>query len=151
MLPSDSPKQADAGIPPQYEFSPPQNRVIADLADAMTWVAVPLTFLGYLYIAALAFALIYAFAHPHAIPTTVAVFLTVVVYISLGRWFQKASESFQRIPATEGHDIDHLMEALQNLRKSFTLLSMLVKACLAVIVVGLVASLILLSVYGFRN
>jgi multidrug efflux pump subunit AcrB len=147
--PDQQPAAPSPALPAQYEFTEPQNRVIADLAEAMTWISAPLTFLGYLYVAALVLGILYAIQHPHAIPTMVSLFLAVVVYTALGRWLHKASESFERIHATTGHDIDHLMEALENLRKTFHLLSLLVKACLVVIVLGLVASLVLLSFYDF--
>ena len=36
--------------PPEHEFTPDQNRVIADLANALVWVGMPLVALGTLYL-----------------------------------------------------------------------------------------------------
>ena len=54
MPPSDQmPPASSAATSAQYEFTEPQNRVIADLARAMTWISAPLALLGYLYLIAL--------------------------------------------------------------------------------------------------
>ena len=44
---------------------------------------------------------------------------TAIVYLSVGVFYMRSAESIGAIATTQGHDLPHLMEALQKLRVAF--------------------------------
>ena len=143
--PSEKPPQA------QHEFDSRENKVISDLANAMSWVAVPLLILGVLYIVVTAFCLIQAFQHPGSILAALYVGLIAVLFLALGRWTKQSAVSFHQIVSTSGQDISHLMQALENLRKKYSLLSVIVKIYVAIIVISLIVSLVTMVLGAFKG
>jgi hypothetical protein len=132
---------------PAYEFTPEQNTLIGQLAAAMHWVSAPLLFVGFLYAAAGVLAVVQAFSRPHAAFTALYTALAAAFFLVLGNWTKKSAMAFQDIVTTTGRDVRHLMEALDNLRKTYTLLSLLVKLYLVLLLFAVVAA-VLLAIFG---
>jgi len=99
------------GVEKQYEFKPNENKIIGDLASKMHFVGLTLLFVGLLVI------LHGVVVAVHYGPIISGTFTCVV-----GIWTQRASVSFKNVVHTEGHDISHLMRALEDLRKFYSLL-----------------------------
>ena len=127
---------------PQYEFDSKQNRVIEELARAMQWIATPLQLVGFLYGLAAVLSFVHAIGHAEAAFGAVWAFLGGLFFLGLGGWTRKAAQSFQRVVTTSGTDIDNLMDALDDLRKAFSLLSVVVKIYVALILIALIAGLV---------
>jgi hypothetical protein len=133
----------------QHEFDVQENQVINDLANAMNWVAAPFLFLGVLYIFATVVCVVQVFQQPMSIFHAIFVGLGAVLFLALGRWTKQAALSFQQIVSTSGNDMGHLMEALENLRKKYSLLSVVVKIYVALILFSLIAAVLALIVRAF--
>jgi hypothetical protein len=126
--------------PLQHEFNTQQDRTIRELANEMRWIAFPLMAVGVLYVVATASLAVQAFSKPELIVSAIYVFLAALFFLTLGGWTSRAADSFQRITTSSGRDISHLMEALDNLRKKYSLLSLLVKIYVAILVVSLIVA-----------
>ena len=143
-------EKSSEGESSQYEFDDQQSNVIAGLASAMRWVSIPLLILGALYAFLTVVSVIQAFQNPASLLSAIFVALAAVIYWSLGSWTRQAAGSFEQVVTTTGRDISHLMEALDNLRKKYSLLSFFIKIYIAIIVVALVAGAIAAIVGAFR-
>jgi hypothetical protein len=126
-----------------YEFTEQQNQVIKGLAQGMAVVAIPFIVLGVLYTIAFVLNVIRCFQDPGHIPATFLLALVTVLVFALGVWQRRASESFKNVVHTQGSDIPHLMDALDNLRKMYRVLSTIVIAYLLLVLIALVAAIIL--------
>jgi hypothetical protein len=133
-----------------HEFDSRQNQIIADLAAAMRWIGLPLMLIGLLYAVAAGMGLAQAFSRPELLVSVVFVVLATLFFFALGIWTRRAAESFQRITTTSGQDIVHLMDALNNLRKAYSLLSAIVKLYVALIIVSLILMLIVAIARAFQ-
>ncbi len=131
-----------AGPPAQFEFDDRQDRVIAGLTRDMRWVAVSLMVIGVIYGLSWFAAVARALARPEGFVGAALLGLATLFYLALGVWTRRAADAFGRIPRTAGRDIDHLMAALENLRKGYALLSLLVKIYVVVIVIRGVAAIV---------
>ncbi len=138
--PSPMPTPTPASVQP--EFDAQQSALIKDLANAMTWVCIPLLALGALYLAGFVQVLLETFARPRIWPMAVYVLLASVFFLAIGIWTSRAAASFQKIAETSGQDMTHLMSALSNLRNLYGLLRLLVLAYLITFVIALVAGLV---------
>lgn len=112
----------------QYEFKENENRIIGQLAWKMNFVGLFLFANGLLIIA---IGVVPLFHYGPIISGA----LTCVV----GLWTQRASVSFRNVVRTEGRDISHLMEALDDLRKLYSLQFWLVILGLVLALMGLLA------------
>ncbi|MEM9305249.1 MAG: hypothetical protein AAGE01_24285 [Pseudomonadota bacterium] len=57
--------------------------------------------------------------------------------IVIGTWTVRASKSFQRVTTTDGNDIQHVLDALDNLRKLYQLQAIIILlAFLAALILG---------------
>jgi hypothetical protein len=135
----------------QHEFDSGQNQVIADLAAAMRWVAAPLLLIAILYGFAAVMGVVQSFQRPEMLVWVFFVVVATVFYFSLGIWTRRASEAFQEITTSSGHDIAHLMQALDNLRKKYSLLSLIVKLYVALVIVSLVVMLVMAITGAFKS
>lgn len=90
-----------------YEFSPEQNTLISNLAKKLRFVGIAFVVLGVLQ-ALLAMVNTTMFGKLTGI-------LGGLLLGSLGVFMMRASGSFRYIVETEGHDIEHLMSALDSL------------------------------------
>lgn len=129
---------------PQPEFTPAQNQTIGELGNAMQWVAAPLLVLGGLYAALTLLTLIQAFRDPHSLVAIIYIGLIAALFVALGRWLTRAGDSFRQIVTTTGQDLSHLMQALDDLRKLFSVLAVFVKIYVAIVIVTLIAALVAL-------
>jgi hypothetical protein len=138
--------------PPEHEFTPDQNRVIADLANALVWVGTPLVVLGALYLV-IAFVPLFQLsrlAWQEVVVSVVAVLLPAVLLLFLGTRMKAAAVAFQQVTSTTGSDIGHLMSALDSLRRLFGLLRAFVQVYLLLAITLLIANLVLLATAGAR-
>jgi hypothetical protein len=130
LAPSPTPSGAsphDVRTPDkQYEFKEDENRIIGQLASKMNFVGLFLFANGILTVA--------IGVHPlfHVGPIITGALMCVV-----GLWTQRASSSFRNVVDTEGHDISHLMKALDDLRKLYSLQFWLVILGVLLALVGL--------------
>lgn len=140
-----TPSASGAGPAPQHEFDSQQNQVISNLANALRWVAAPLFFLGVLYSLAAILSVVQAVRTPEHWFAAIYIGLIALLVASLARWTKQAADAFQRVVSTSGRDIVHLMEALDNLRKKYTLLSVFVKIYVAILLVSLIFMIVMLT------
>jgi hypothetical protein len=91
-----------------YEFSPEQNALLLRLASRMQFVGLFALGLGVV-------AIILG-----AVRKQYGVMFGGILYAVIGLWTERAGRSFRFIAITEGHDIRHLMHALADLRKLYT-------------------------------
>jgi hypothetical protein len=144
--PTGQEKPSDSPPPGQYEFSSRQNAVIGPLARDMVWVAIPLLVVGILYGIGVIVCVMRAFRDPHYLFQAVLIGLAMLFYLALGNWTSRSGQAFQQIVATQGQDINHLMEALDSLRKMYGLLSLIVKVYVVIlalaVVIGLIAAVV---------
>jgi hypothetical protein len=146
-----TPSEASPTATVQHEFDSGQNQIIADLAKAMRWIAAPLVIIGVLYAIAAVMGVIQSFSRPETLLSVAFVVLATLFYVALGIWTRRAAESFQQITTSSGQDITHLMAALDNLRKKYSLLSFLVKLYVALVIVALVFMLITMIAGAFSG
>jgi len=112
----------------QYEFKPGENKIIGQLAFKMHFVGLFLLAIG-LIIIAIGVAVVF-----HVGPIISGTLACVV-----GLWTQRASMSFKNVVQTQGRDITHLMDALDDLRKLYTLQYWLLVLGLLLALAGLLA------------
>ncbi len=119
---------------PTYEFTEAQNGTIRVVADRMKWVGMFLIAVGGLYgirgvlglaEGAGAFGLI----------------ISAVILILTGIWTRNAGGFFSLIVDTAGSDIPHLMDAVESLRKLYTLQFWLMIVGLVITVLAIITSL----------
>ncbi|GIW91502.1 MAG: hypothetical protein KatS3mg109_2023 [Pirellulaceae bacterium] len=127
-----------------YEFSESENTLIRDLARKMRFVGIFLTIAGVLYLLASGGAFLQALRGRDSSDSVQGVFslLGAVLYLALGVWTHKSGRSFQQIVESQGEDIRHLMDALANLRRIYSLYYIVILVVLLLLVLTLVASLL---------
>jgi hypothetical protein len=108
----------------------------------MSWVGLPLLLIGVLYAVGLIVSVVRSFHDPHYIVQAALVGLAMLFYLPLGVWTNQAAEAFARIGSTQGRDIHNLMDALENLRRVYGLVSLLVKVYVVLVLVAVVIGLI---------
>ncbi len=116
-----------------YEFSSDQNRIIADLASRMSSVGAFLIIAG-------AVALVSAILSSvqGAYVAVIALLTVGAFFLVTGVWSRRSARYFRYVVDTTGHDIDHIMRALTELDKFYTLKFWLVIAYLVIILSALV-------------
>lgn len=96
--------------PSQYEFTADQNVVIGGLAGKMKLVAIFLVTIGILS------------AMVNWVQGSIITGLILgLVYALIGVWTFDAARSFRKIVDTQGSDISHLIDALKDMRRIYTL------------------------------
>jgi hypothetical protein len=123
----------------QYEFNETQNQVISNLAHKMKFVSF---FLVAIALLKLGFAIL-LFTQQMDYIAPLDGFITGMIYLLLGIWGIKAAGSFQQVVDTEGNDIDHLMNALGNLKNVVSLAYWLLVIFLLVFIIGIIAAIVL--------
>ncbi len=134
---SELPPEMAAPVPPQYEFTDEQNRVIEDLATKMRLVGTVLQVFGVLGI----ITGLVGITHHGA-----GTLIQGVIFLFLGIWAGRSAAAFQLIAKTHGRDVSHLMEALRQLGKYFGLQYTLIMIGLLLLFCVLIAMLIMLVV-----
>lgn len=99
-----------------YEFTSAQNQLIGSLASRMKFVAIFFIVLGG----------IAAVAGIFSLPQGIVTIFMAAFYILVGIWTIKAANSFKQIVDTAESDISYLMNALNELKKLYTLQYVLV-------------------------
>lgn len=118
-----------------YEFTPAQNETIGTLASKMK-------ILGWVYIAQGVLTGIFGGIALLLIPLAGLMYLVITaVVLFTGLWTRSASSSFRMIVQTKGSDINHLMDALDSLRKLYTLQVWLLVGALVLIALGVLAAI----------
>ncbi|RPI01881.1 MAG: hypothetical protein EHM72_05450 [Calditrichaeota bacterium] len=97
------------GIPP-FEFSTQQNSTFGSLAGKMKLVSIFFIVIGVL-----------SAMSNWVQGSIVAGVINAAVFIFIGIWTLDAGRAFRRIVDTQGSDISHLMSALVNLKRLYTL------------------------------
>jgi hypothetical protein len=110
----------------QYEFQAAENALISNLAWKMHFVGLFSISIGLLIIA-LGVVMV------HIGPIFTGTYSTL-----LGLWTQRASMSFKSIVETQGNDVSHLLHALEDLKRLYSLQFWLCVLTLAIAVVALV-------------
>jgi hypothetical protein len=123
----------------QYEFNETQNQVISNLAHKMKFVSF---FLVAIALLKLGFAIV-LFTQQMNYVAPLDGLITGMIYLLLGIWGIKAAGSFQQVVDTEGNDIDHLMNALGNLKNVVSLAYWLLVIFLLVFIIGIIAAIVL--------
>jgi hypothetical protein len=131
----------------EYEFTPAQNDQITRLASSMHWVSLPLFVLGFLCAVELVINIIWlvqtrSYQDWHAIGNVLTLLCTTLLFFAFASWTAASAKDFQKVTATRGQDISHLMSALDGLRKVYSVLATFVKIFIAVTVLSLVLSLV---------
>lgn len=108
-----------ASPPRNYEFSAPENVVIRQLIDAMRFVAAASLALG-------AFDLLLGAAGlltqgRAALGPALGNFVQSLVFVLIGVWLQRAVDAFNKVVETTGDDVTHLLNALNELTRVFSL------------------------------
>jgi hypothetical protein len=112
MATADAPEPAPG--PRQYEFTPEQDRLFADLGSKMGFAGIFFLVLGVVGIA----AMIYVWIAYRVFYIDVS----SIVLVFVGLWTIGAARSFRDVAATRGRDISHLMSALTDLHSLYALL-----------------------------
>jgi uncharacterized membrane protein YhaH (DUF805 family) len=156
-----------APLPPapsgQYEFSAADNSVFGGLAGKMRFVGIFLIVVGVLYLFLAGLIAIGAISGQSVTTTqktdggvvvtqrnlhighTIGYLVGGIIYLCLGVWTGNGAVAFRRIVDTQGSDISHLMEAVTNLRKLYTLQYWLIFIALIVMLVVLVAMVVTMA------
>lgn len=138
-VPPVPPTQPQEQQKPQapYEFGPAQNDTIRMLAQKMKFV-------GVFYIIAscfVALAGVVAFFFSPLVSLFYLVLMTPELLI--GIWTIHAAQSFKLVIDTKGRDIPHLMDALTDLRKLYTLMFWLLVSALVFVLLAIAAGILL--------
>lgn len=121
----------------KYEFTESENEKITALVGNLRQFLLPLGIFAFLELAAA--AMIYSSYRPEwggaFYPFSA---LLGVVCVSFCTLIWQASEKFQLIVDTEGADIQHLMKALEKVKKSFMLATTLLLGVCALLIAAIV-------------
>jgi hypothetical protein len=73
-----------------------------------------------------------------------AVMLGIVTtfLLCIGTWTNNASASLKNVVASQGNDIQHLMQAMDNLRKKYSVLGFVIKLYLVFVIVALIGAVL---------
>jgi hypothetical protein len=124
---------------PSYEFTLVQDDIIRTLSKKMKFVGYfYLVVSGLIGLAGLAFMFLNAW-----IGLLYLIMMTPELLI--GIWTLNAGKSFRLVVDTKGHDIPHLMNALNSLRKLYTLMFWILIIGLVFMVLAIIAAIVLIS------
>ncbi len=140
LRPPPSPAAAAAAVPNQYEFSYSENAVLGNLGSKMSVVGLFMLGIGLFFFV----SGIVRWTQSHDLD--VGLLFLSLLFIVVGIWTHRAGREFRSVAETEGKDISHLMGALTNLLKLYTLLYLLFFVALIFAIIQLGAH----SLYGTR-
>ncbi|MCX6133229.1 MAG: hypothetical protein NTU47_05370 [Ignavibacteriales bacterium] len=138
-VPPVHPTQPQEQQEPQapYEFTPAQNDIIRVLARKMKFV-------GVFYIIASCFVALAGVVAFFFSPLVGLFYLVLVTpELLIGIWTIHAAHSFRLVIDTKGRDIPHLMDALTDLRKLYTLMFWLLVAGFVFVLLAIAAGILL--------
>jgi hypothetical protein len=111
----------------------------------------PLLLVGILYGLGVLVAVVRSFQDPHYLFQAAIIGLAMLFFLVLGSWTSRSAQAFGQIVATRGRDINHLMDALNNLRKMYGLLSLVVKVYVVLVGIAVIGSLIAALIAAFKS
>jgi hypothetical protein len=126
----------------EHEFDPQQTEIIGKLGATMRFIGGVTTALGILEVIGLVLAIVEAIQGTNSWGEVIAVGMAAVFLLTMGSLTLGAGGSFKNIATTTGRDISHLMQALDNLRQMYSILSVLVMLWIVVAVIAMVVALI---------
>jgi hypothetical protein len=109
MSTSERPPQADPAEGDTFEFSPEQNLLFAALGSRMQFV-------GFFTLGLGVVAVLMDLGRKNG-----GLILAGVLYGLIGLWTARAGSQFRSVAWTRAHDISHLMAAVRDLKKMYTL------------------------------
>jgi hypothetical protein len=119
MLPSFRPVMAPAAPSSQYEFGHAENTILKSLGSKMSFVGLLMLGSGLFFFV----SVIVRWFQSRELE--VGLLLLTLLLIVVGIWTHRAGREFRSVAETEGRDISHLMGALENILKFYTLLYIL--------------------------
>lgn len=126
----------------EFEFGAAENEVFTRLAASMRFVAVGSIGLAVLLLlSALALA---GTGGVRALPFALGQSIAAAVMIITGVWLRGVAGSVESIVSTAGNDVAHLMSAMGDLARMFSLQRLVFMAAFVVGVGGFVASLVMM-------
>ena len=130
-----SPDAAPVSLPAfsQYEFSYSENLVIGNLGSKMSFVGLFMLGIGLFFFV----SVLIRWVQSHHLE--VALLLLTLLLIVVGIWTHRAGREFRGVAETHGKDVSHLMAALENLLRLYTLLYMLFFIALVFAIIQLAA------------
>lgn len=142
--PQQPTEQSIAGQAPKsptlgYEFTMAQDDVIRALSKKMKFVgAFYVVVSAIVGLAGLGFMFLNAW---------IGLFYMVMLTpeLLIGIWTLTAAKSFKLVVDTKGHDVPHLMNALNSLRKLYTMIFWILIIALVFMVIAIVAAIVLIS------
>jgi hypothetical protein len=129
-------------VPSQHEFDPQQTEVIGKLGAAMRFIGGVTMGLGILEAVGAALAIVETIQGTNSWGEVIVVIMAAVFLMTMGGLTLGAGRAFKNVATTTGRDISHLMQALDNLRQMFSILSVLVLLWMVLAAIALVAALI---------
>lgn len=133
--------QNNSEEPAKYEFNDDENKVIKDLAGSMGVVSIPCLFLGLAYMAVLALNWNALTLDRAMLGTAIAMGIGMIAFLAIAAWTRRSSLAFRKITNTSGDDVGHLMEALNNLRKMYSMLSSVIVLFSLLVLIGIALSI----------
>lgn len=121
----------------KYEFNDNENKIIRNLAGSMGVVSLPLLFLGLSYMVVLALNWEALTKDKSMLGTTLAMGVAMLSFLSIAAWTRRSSLAFRKITTTSGDDVSHLMDALNNLRKMYSMLSSVIVILSLLVLTGI--------------
>ncbi len=135
LAPAPTPASVAPAGSPQYEFTYSDNSIIGNLGSKMSFVGLFMLGIGLFFFA----SVIIRWVQSHHLE--VALLFLTLLFIVVGIWTHRAGREFRSVAESHGKDISHLMGALENLLKLYTLLYLL-------FFIGLVFAIIQLGAHG---
>lgn len=123
-----APASANPSLPPapirsdnsaQYEFSFEDNAILSRLGSKMSVVGLFMLGIGLFFFTS---ELVRWVQYQNL---EVAIIFLALLFIVVGIWTHRAGREFLKVANTQGKDVSHLMDALANLLKCYTLLFLL--------------------------
>jgi hypothetical protein len=119
-----------------YEFNTEQNRLMGTLGNCMAWMGIFLIVVGALG------ALIGIWQLIHGRASAPIVLIQATLQLMMGFWTRAAAVQFTQVAATTGADIQHLMGALGELRRIYSLQKIVIIMALALMAGAVVIALL---------
>jgi len=141
LNPPPAPPPAVSAGSAQYEFSFSENATIGKLGSKMSFVGLFMLGIGiFFFVTGLV-----RWVQTHNLE--VSILFLALLFVVVGIWTHRAGREFLSVAETEGNDVSHLMGALSNLLKFYTLLYLLFFVALVFAIIQLGAH----SLYGTRQ
>jgi hypothetical protein len=138
LKPTPVPSTTGSNGTAQYEFSIEENATIGKLGSKMSFVGLFMLGIG------LFFFLSGLVRWVQTRNLEVSILFLALLFVVVGIWTHRAGREFLSVAETQGNDVSHLMGALSNLLKFYTLLYLLFFIALVFAIIQLGAH----SLYG---